>query len=463
MLTDPHVSMAALLHDAAERAARYLNQLADRPVFPTDDMLAPLHHFDHPLQAEPVDPADVLAMLDVYGSPATVASAGGRYFGFVTGGSLPASLAANWLAAAWDNNPASAIGSPVGVTLEKIALRWIRDLLCLPAESTGAFVTGATMANFTALAAARHRVLQRVGWDVEADGLFGAPPISVVVGDEVHASVLKALGMVGLGRNRLIRLPTDDQGRIRADHLPALNGPAIVILQAGNVNTGAFDPFAPLIDWASAQGAWVHVDGAFGMWAAAVPALAALTHGIERADSWATDGHKWLNVPYDSGIVFVRDVEALRPAMSVNAAYLMRGSEPEPAELAPEQSRRARGVDAWAALRSLGKSGVAAMIERCCHHAQTFAAGLRAAGFEVPHEVVINQVMVRFGDDEQTRRVIQAVQAEGTTWAGLTVWHGRAAMRISVSSWATTETDVQHSLAAILKAARQSAGEAVLD
>ena len=399
----------------------------------------------------------MLAELDDVGSPATVASAAGRYFGFVTGGALPAALAANWLAGAWDQNAGAAVMSPVAAALEDVALRWLTDVLALPSGCAGGFVTGATMANFTALAAARHALLRRAGWDVEAEGLFGAPPIAVVVGDEVHVSVLKALSLLGLGRDRVTRVPTDDEGRMRSDLLPALDDRTVLCVQAGNVNTGSFDPVGELCKAAHGARAWVHVDGAFGLWAAAAPARAPLVAGVAEADSWAFDAHKWLNVPYDSGVVICRDSSAMRAAMSASAAYLVRSDGRDPDEYTPELSRRARGVEIWAALASLGRSGLAELIERTCRYAARFAQGMRAAGYDVLNQVVLNQVLVSFGSDDATRRVVAAVQEEGTCWCGRTVWHGRAAMRISVSSWATTEDDVERSLAAIVRVAEQPA------
>jgi glutamate/tyrosine decarboxylase-like PLP-dependent enzyme len=446
--------MEGLLRDVAERATRYLAALEERPVAPTTEAVERLAALAGPFPDGPTDPGAVLTLLDEIGSPATVASAGGRYFGFVTGGSLPAALAANWLAGAWDQNCAFAVMSPVVAALEEIALDWLRDALHLPAGCGGGFVTGATMANFTALAAARHAVLARVGWDVEADGLFGAPPVTVIVGAEVHASLVKALGLVGFGRNRVVTVPVDGQGRMRADALPPLSGPTIVCIQAGNVNTGAFDPARDICAWAHAAGGWVHVDGAFGLWAAAAPERASLVDGFGEADSWATDAHKWLNVPYDSGIAFVRDAEHLRGAMTLTAAYLQQRDGREPNHYTPEASRRARAVDIWAALRSLGRSGLAELIERNCRYATRFAEGLRAAGYEILNAVALNQVLVAFGDAEVTRRIVAAVQVEGTCWCGGTVWQGRTAMRISVSSWATTEADVERSLAAIIRIAR---------
>lgn len=446
-----------MLRAAAERAGRYLEELDQRTVAPSPEALSRLTRLDEPLPEGPAASEAVLALLDDLGSPATVASAGGRYFGFVTGGVLPATLAANWLAGAWDQNAGLTVMSPVAATLEKVALRWLLDVLCLPGESGGSFVTGATMANFTALAAARHTVLENLGWDVEARGLFNAPPITVVVGEEAHVSLLKALGLLGLGRDRVIRVPVDRQGRMRAEAMPEPIGPTIVCIQAGNVNTGAFDPAEKICAIAHRAGAWVHVDGAFGLWAAAAPKRAYLTAGIAAADSWATDAHKWLNVPYDSGIALCRNAESVRAAMSATASYLVPAEQREPDQYTPEMSRRARGVEIWAALRSLGRSGLADLVERACRHASHFADGLRGAGYQVLNDVVLNQVLVSFGDADVTRRVIAGVQAEGTCWCGSTVWQGVTAMRVSVSSWATTAEDVERSLDAVLRiAARES-------
>ena len=445
--------MDELLRTTAERAIRYVHELPERRVAPDAAALAGLERFDEPLLDGPDDPERVIALLDEAGSPATMASAGPRFFGFVIGGSQPVALAANWLAAAWDQNAGASTASPVAATLESVAQRWLVELFGLPPTTVAGFVTGATMANLTALAAARHAVLARVGWDVEARGLTGAPAVTVIVGDEVHPSLVKGLGLLGLGRERVYRVPTDEQGRMRADLLPRIFGPTIVCAQAGNVNTGAFDPIEDIVAAAHEAGAWVHVDGAFGLWAAAAPARAHLVRGIGAADSWATDAHKWLNVPYDCGLAFVRDPEPLRAAMGVTAAYLPDSMMRESAAHTPELSRRARGVEVWAVLRALGRSGLADLIERDCRHATRFAEGLRAAGFEILNDVVLNQVLVSFGDEETTRRVVAAVKEDGTCWAGVTVWQGRTAMRISVTGWSTTGDDVERSLAAMLRAA----------
>jgi glutamate/tyrosine decarboxylase-like PLP-dependent enzyme len=442
-----------LIAEAAERGGVYLRRIRQRSVAPRESAVAGLQSFAEPMPALPCDAGEVLKQLDDIGSPGTVANAGGRFFGFVNGGSVPAALAANVLAAAWDQNSALRVMSPVGAVLEDVALGWIKDVLRLPNEAAGAFVTGATMANLTCVMAARHALLKKLGWDVEAHGLFGAPPFEVVVGEEVHAALRKALAMAGLGRDRVTTVPTDGQGRMRAEAFPKLTAPALICIQAGNVNTGAFDPATEICEAARESGSWVHVDGAFGVWAACAPERAHLTKGYGLAHSWATDAHKWLNVPYDCGVALVRDSAAIYEALNTQAAYLPPGALRDPMQWTPESSRRARGVEVWAALKSLGRSGLAEMVERTCRHATRFAEGLRAAGHTVLNEVVINQVLVRFGDDARTQAVIEAVQRDGTCWCGGTVWHGQKAMRISVSSWLTDEEDVEWSLDAILKAA----------
>ena len=449
--------MNDLLAEVINRANRYLAALPDRRVSPAAEAVEGLRRLDVPLQDDPLEPARVLAELDDIGSAATIASAGKRYFGFVTGGALPASMAANMLACVWDQNAVLETASPVASFIEEVCRKWLVALLGLPSQTAAGFVTGATMANFTGLAAARHALLDRQGWDVESRGLFGAPEIRVIVGEEVHVSLLKALSMLGLGRDRVVRVPADDQGRMRADAIPPISGPTIICIQAGNVNTGAFDPAEQICQHARNSGAWVHVDGAFGLWAAAAPLKAKLTKGFEKAHSWATDAHKWLNVPYDSGLVFVKEAGNLLAAMSSQAAYLIEGEKREPSHFVPEMSRRARGFEIWAALRSLGKSGLGHLIERCCRFAVRFAKGLESSGYKVLNDVILNQVLVKFGDAEQTRQVIEKIQADGTCWCGETRWQGHVAMRISVSSWATTQNDVDKSLKAILEIAAEVA------
>jgi len=448
--------MEDIVMDAARRASEYLSQIDLRAIRPEADALKALSQLDVPLQESPLPPEKVLAELDEFGSPGTLLTTSPRFFGFVIGGSLPAALAANILAAAWDQNAGLRITSPVGSILEDVASRWLLEILNLPATSGVGFVTGATMANFTCLAAARHAVLAAAVWDVEANGLFHAPPVTVLVGEEVHVSVLKALSMLGFGRERVVRMPVDSQGGVRPDSVPEISGPAIVCLQAGNVNTGAFDPFGEIIPKVRRENTWVHVDGAFGLWAAADPQRSHLLNGCELADSWATDAHKWLNVPYDSGVAFVRQADNLRQTMSTRAAYLVMSEEREPHEYSPEFSRRARGIEIWTALRSLGRQGLAEMIQRNCRCAALFAEGLRKAGYSVLNDVKLNQVLVSFGSPEATLRVIRLVQEEGTAWCGGTSWQGHTAMRISVSNWATSEQDVERCLEVFIRLARQA-------
>ena len=442
----------ALLREACDRALAYLDGVADRPVAPSKQALTDLAELNFPLPKHGLGATRALQALDDIGSPATVTSNGPRYFGFVTGGAFPVAQAASWLTAAWDQNAGLTVMSPVASLCGEVAAGWITELLELPSSTTGVFVTGATMANATCLAAARDAVLSQSGWDAARLGLIGAPPITVVVGGEVHATIRKALGIIGLGRDRATVLPVDNQGRILARDLPTLNGPAIVCLQAGNVNTGASDPFGPLTEWARSFGAWVHVDGAFGLWAAASPATASEVAGLGEAQSWATDCHKWLNTTYDCGVALVRDQEALRKAMALSAAYLP-GFAGEAIGLTPQSSQRARGVEVWATLAALGRDGVAELVDRSCRLARRFAEGVSSAGFEVLNHVVLNQVMVSFGSAETTDGVIAAVQDEGTCWCGPTTWQDRRAMRVSVSGWSTTEDDIDRSIAAVRECA----------
>ncbi|HEX9037830.1 MAG TPA: aminotransferase class V-fold PLP-dependent enzyme [Ktedonobacterales bacterium] len=445
-----------VLNDGAERAIAYLESLPERHIAPEPASVERLGALDTPLPEGPSDPRETIAALDSY-PDGIMAMGSPRFFGFVIGGALPVTVAANWLATAWDQNAAYMATTPTVARVEEIALRWLVDLLGLPAGAGAGFVTGATVANFSCLLAARHSVLQRAGWDVEADGLFGAPAVSVIIGGEGHPTVFKSLGMAGFGRNRVIRVPVDDQGRMRADALPDITGSAIVITQAGNVNTGAFDPFEEIIPWAHAANAWVHVDGAFGLWAGAAPSTRHLLRGAEAADSWATDAHKFLNTPYDSGLAFVRQPDTLRAAMAITAAYLPSNTRRDPSDYTPELSRRARGVEVWAALHALGRAGVAELVERLCGCARRFADGMAAGGYPPLNDVEFNQALFEFGGDERTRRVISSIQEDGTCWCGVTVWQGRTAMRVSVSNWATSEADVDRSVETILRIARDHA------
>ncbi len=444
--------MDDLLRDAAERAIRYRTDVQIAPVRPEPG--ADLSELGGDLPDGPTDPTQVLKLMDSVGSPATMGFSSPRFYGWVIGGVHPIALAADWLVSSWDQPTYAATASPATVTMEGAAIRWIKEVTGLPDSAWGAFVTGTTVAHITTLAAARSAVLAAAGWDATSDGLFGAPEVTVVVGEEVHPSLIKALGVVGLGRNRVLTVPVDGQGRMRADAFPALSGPAIVCLQAGNVNTGSFDPMAEIIPRAKESGAWVHVDAAFGFWAAAAPELAHLAAGMDLADSWATDAHKYLNVPYDAGLALVRNPGALASLMSVEAAYLVAGEVGlDPGLYTPEMSRRARGVPTWAVLRSLGRSGLADMIHRTHHLARRFASGMEEAGFEILNDIVLNQVLVAFDGPDATDRIVGRLQHEGVMFAGPTVWHGRPAMRISVSNFATTEQDIDTSIEAVIRAA----------
>jgi len=467
-----------LLHETADLAADFLESLPDRPVGLPQDVASLRRTLGGDLPDGPQDPSTVIANLARDADPGIVASAGPRYFGFVIGGGVPAALSADWLASAWDQNGFAYVMSPAGSVVEETAARWLLDLWGLPAEASVGFVTGVTMANFTALAAARHAVLERAGWNAETQGYVGAPEITVVTGAEAHSTVSASLQMLFLGRDRVIRVPADGQGRMDAAALAAtlegLDGPTIVCAQAGNVNTGAFDPFEPIVEAVGRRpNAWLHVDGAFGLWAGASASLRHLVEGIDGADSWATDGHKWLNVPYDSGIVAVRDPAAHTAAVALGAAYLIAATagERDGGNWVPDSSRRARGFAIYAALASLGRSGVEDLVDRCCRLAGRMADALRGSeGVTVLNDVVLNQVLVRFSPgpgasdaeiDEFTRAVIAAVQRDGTCWLGGTTWHGMAAMRISVSNWMTTEPDIDVSAEAILRCRAAVAAERV--
>ena len=461
-----HDDFEPLLARAHAHAGDFLRDLPHRFVGARagrEEMLAAL---DVPLPQAGEDPATVLDLLAGQAERGASACAAPRYFGFVIGGSLPVALAADWLVSTWDQNAGIHVISPLTAALEEIAARWLLDLFDLPRESGVGFVTGCQMAHFTCLAAARHGVLRRAGWDVEADGLHGAPRIHVVASAESHVTVDVALRYLGIGTRALVTVDSDAQGRMRADQLrallPTLQGPVIVCAQAGNVNTGAFDPLREIAEITRAHGAWLHVDGAFGLWARASEGKRALADGIDLADSWATDAHKWLNVPYDSGVAIVCHAEDHRAAMTSTAAYLIQtgGVERDAVDWCPEFSRRARGIPVHAALRALGRDGVEALVDRCCAHARRFGELLSPEpGVRILNDVVLNQVLVRFDDDDQaTREVVTGVQQDGTCWVSGTTWHGLAAMRISVSNWATSEEDVLASVAAMLRVHRQRRG-----
>ncbi|MEV7327519.1 pyridoxal-dependent decarboxylase [Micromonospora sp. NPDC093244] len=450
--------LTQLFRLAADHAADYRLSLPDRPVAPPDQAgLA--RAFSGPLPAAPTPAQRVVTDLLAAAEPGLVASAGPRYFGFVVGGALPAATAADMLAVGWDQLAFNAVTSPAAIAAEATAGAWLKELLTIPTTASVGFVTGGQAANTAGLAAARHQVLADAGWDVERRGLIGAPPVRVVAGAERHATIDRSLRLLGLGLDAVRPVPAGPNGAIDPGALGDVLragpvGPTIVCLQAGNVNTGACDELREACELAHRHGAWVHIDGAFGLWAAASPATRHLVDGLELADSWACDGHKWLNLPYDTAFAFCARPDSHAAAMSLSAAYLVgSGGVPAGAELTAESSRRARGFAVWAGLRELGRDGLAALVDRCCALARRFAEGLTAAGFEVVNEVVLNQVLVDFGDDARTDRVVAAVQADGTCWAGGTTWRGRRLMRISVSNATTTEADVDLSVAAITRLA----------
>ena len=438
-----------LLELTAGLAADFYASLPERPVGATATASELRNALAGPLPESPIDPHTVIAELAAAADAGIVAEAAGRYFGFVIGGAVPASLAADWLTSAWDQNAGLYIGGPSAAIVEEVAGEWLIDLLGLPEHVSYGFVTGGQMASFTALAAARHHVLANANWDVERQGLNGSPRIRIIVGEKRHGTIDRALRMLGLGAPTDI-VSADDNGRMLADQLRVGDEPTIVCAQAGEVNTGAFDPFHAIADACdAAPNAWLHVDGAFGLWAAVSESLRPLVDGADRADSWATDAHKWLNVPYDSGIAFTAHPESHSASFSARAAYLVADGETrEQIDWNPEHSRRARGFPVYAAIRSLGRSGIVEMIERSCRQARRFAAGFERLGAEVLNDVELNQVLVRFASDEQTNDALRAVQESGEAWMSGTVWDGRAAIRISVSNWQTTDEDVDRTLAA---------------
>ena len=446
-----------LLDDAHRRAQAYRASLPQRAVFPAPAALQALEALDEALPDAGHGAAATLALLDAVGSPATVASAGPRYFGFVIGGTLPVAAAAEQLALAWDQCASSPVNSPAAAALERVAARWVLEILDLPRESAVSFGTSATAGTFSCLATARRALLARAGWDSDERGLFGAPALRVVVSERVHITVLKALRLLGFGRREIVHAPVDRHGRIDPQQLPALDARTLLCLQAGEVNTGEFDPFPPLIAAARAAGAWVHVDGAFGLWARASAAMRPLTQGIEAADSWTTDGHKWLNTPYDGAMAICRDAALMAQTMNSDAAYASAAADSQK-NLGLEFSRRARGIPVWAVLRALGRSGVAAMVDRHCALARRLAEGLRAAGIEVLTRVVLNHVLARLDNDAATDALREAAAASGETWFGPGLWEGRRAFRLSVSSWQTREEDIDRTVALLARLAREAIG-----
>lgn len=462
---DPLAHDLDVVRHAAEAALGYVSGVDDRPAAPTADALAGLDRFDEALPDAPRSARETIDLLAEAGGPATMATTGARYFGFVNGATLPVALGAAFLGAAWDQNAALPVMSPVAARLHDVVRGWLVDLLGLPTATELALVTGATVANAACLAAARDSLLATAGWDVPADGLFGAPPIEVIVGDRVHTTVGKSLGMIGLGRDRVTIVESDDQGRMTPSGLAALSippeRPVIVCAQAGEVNTGAFDPFPEIVRWCrdrdpGRERTWLHVDGAFGLWALADPTRAHLVTGLTDADSWATDGHKWLNVTYDSGLALVARPGALRRTFAATAGYLPPEAGFEAMHHTPQSSQRARAIELWAVLRTLGRSGVAALVQRACESARAIAEELAGAGFDVHNDVVLNQVVVTYGDEATTAAVIDAVQRDGRAWCGPTSWQGRTAMRISVSSWKTTPDIARTAAHIIIDITRQA-------
>jgi len=446
-----------LLDRARDYALAYAAGVRGRRVVPDADALSGLGSLPAVLPEEPMDGKRVLDLLHRFGSPATVAQTGGRYFGFVNGGSLPTAVAARWLADVWDQNAALYVMSPIASALEASCEEWLVDLLGLPAGSAAGFVGGTSLATLCGLAAGRDELLRRAGWDCGARGLLGAPEIRVVLGEQAHASVYKSLGLLGLGRDRVEKAPVDDQGRILAKRMPKIDDRTLLILQAGNVSTGSFDPFSAIIPAARAAGAWIHVDGAFGLWAAASGRHSHLMEGAALADSWSADAHKTLNAPYDNGIVFCRSREALATAMRSSGAYFVLSESRDEMTYTPDMSRRARAVDLWATLLSLGRSGAAALVEELCANAALFARLLAAEGFTIANEVVFNQVLVTCGSAEQTIGTLTRLQTSGECWCGSTTWNGAPAIRISVCSYVTTPQDVERSVRAFVSA-REGAG-----
>ena len=444
------LDVAQLLADVARRATEYLSAISDRRVAPDESAVQALGRFEERLPVTGCSPREVISLLDETGSPATVATAGPRYFGFVIGGSFPVAVASNWLATAWDQCAGLTAMSPTASKIEAVAARWICELLRLPEDTGVGFVTGSTAASTTALLAARRVLCSRVGWDVDRQGLFGAPKINVVGSDDLHASVAKALGMIGLGRDSMIRVPVDAQGRVDVDRIPALDASTILIAQAGNVNSGAFDDISALADMADRTGAWLHVDGAFGVWARTSSKYEHLVSGLERAHSIATSAHKLLNVPYDSAVVTCRDAGVMEQALATTTSYAIKTDGREPNHFTPEGSRRARGIDVWAVLKSLGAKGFAEHVESCCANAKRFAEILADGGIKILNDVVYNQVLLDLGPQPERDTLLSRIQAEGTCWIGPTMWRGSPACRASFCGWSTTIEDAEKSAQAVL-------------
>lgn len=436
-----------LLSAAAQRAIEFASTIDKRNATPSTEAIEALKSFDEPLPKNGLDEMDTIKMLADLGGSAAMGSTGPHYYGFVNGSTYPAALAASFLVNAWDQNAALPVMSPIAAKLHEVSRDWLIELFGLAPTTEVAYVTGATVANASCIAAARDALLMEAGWDVQREGLFGAPPIRVVIGEQAHSTLRKSLGLTGLGRERVIEVPCDDHGRLRAELLPDLNvsdGPILLCGQAGEVNTGAFDPFADMAKWVAERNGWFHVDGAFGLWALVDPTREQLVAGLRQAHSLATDGHKWLNVTYDCGIAFVQQPGALQRTFAAVAGYLPKGDQFEAMHHTPQSSQRARQIEVWAVLRTLGREGLASMVQQASDCARAIADRLQAVpGFEILNEVVLNQVLLRYKTPEQTAALIEAIQSDGRIWCGPTIWNGDAAMRISVSSWKTTVADAR--------------------
>ena len=449
-------SLPSLLDKARQFAGQYIDHLEDRPVFPTEQSLKTLDTLDQPLPEHSSDPAAVLAELHQIGTLGTVNQTAGRYFGFVNGGSLPVGLAARWLGDVWDQNTAHYVMSPISARLEEICERWIVSLLNFPPETAVGFVSGTTIANISGLCAGRNELLRRKGWDVAKQGLYGAPRIRIIAGADAHAAVHKSISMLGLGSDNVESVESDDQGRMRPDRMPHLDEAALVVAQVGNVNSGAIDPVGEICDRAHPSGSWVHVDGAFGLWACALPSMRKICNGIEKADSWSVDAHKTLNVPYDSGIILCRDREALLRAFRASASYFQWSEHRDPMNFRPSMSNRARVMELWAVLKTLGREGVQRLVEQLCQNARSFAQRLSENGFQIHNEIVFNQVLVSCGDGDLTSATVKNIQSSGECWCGGSTWQGKNVIRISVCDWATTPQHIERSVRAFV-AARDAA------
>ncbi len=447
----------ALFDQAKRYAYDYIDGLEQMPVSPAASSLAKMKAFDEPLPQEPCNAQELLEMLHRFGSANTVAQTGGKYFGFVCGGSVPVSLAAKWLSDLWDQNSALFVLSPIAAKLEEVCEKWIAELLGLPPGTAAGFVSGSSTAIICALAAARNELLRKQGWDVNVHGLFGAPPIRVVLSEQAHSSVFKALALLGMGKGRVELIPADEQGRILPENLPTLDQNTLLILQAGNVNSGAFDDFDRICTMANEAGSWVHVDGAFGLWAAASEKFRSLTCGMEKADSWSADAHKTLNTPYDCGIVLCKDRSALVGSMQATGSYIQYSESRDGMLYTPEMSRRARSIELWATLKYLGKDGVGDLVDGLCDHAVYFAEKLSGNGFDVMNDVVFNQILIRCETPEKTAAMLKNIQASGKCWCGGATWRGEPVIRISVSSWQTTREDVDDCVE-VFKACRAMTG-----